>query len=529
MSTSNYSDLYLNDLIEKIYVNGYLDEEIEQGYLEYKLRLDKADNNSIKNLASQMLWRVNEGKIFYNSYKAYYVLGIRDNGKFGNIGIDIMNKSVDILKSICKIAGLTIDYIFTHKYNNDKYIKIIIIKKTINRHLPELKTFLLGNTLTEKTTFLGNLCYDTIDSNSKLLILKHKHEIYSGRTSSINHEIIGLASNNIINYKNNSLDFYNSWDKIFNQSDAIINIFDSPGDIKYIKTTLSNLLNINPEIILIFTNKYDLENNLSFLIDKIKIALFLESKIHIIFTHEKDTVYSLDDSLINNLKQQLIDNLNYEINDIIFLCNNDINSINNFKEILKSNIFDTRIIKTTITSELNFDIYEIFDIPVLNKNIIISGKLNSGIIKVNTECYININTKIKIVNIHNKNIDCDILLGGETGCLEIEFIDEKIGLSRYMTIHDNYDNILNTKNINIIIKKEYNQNINNFNIGDELYIYSKYFSNAFTIQNIDNTDNNTINISLKQLDDQSVIINKINPKLVIKFNNSYLVGELNYT
>jgi GTPase len=118
--------------------------------------------------------------------------------------------------------------------------------------------FLLGNSMTEKTNFLGNLCYGTIDDlngKSKLLILKHKHEIYSGKTSSIHHEIIGLTDK-IINYKNNSLDFYNSWDKIFNQSDMIVNLFDSPGDPKFSKTTISNLLNINPEIILIFTNKF---------------------------------------------------------------------------------------------------------------------------------------------------------------------------------------------------------------------------------------------------------------------------------
>jgi hypothetical protein len=504
MSTNDYSDSYLNGLIYKVHTNGYLDEEIEQGFLEYKLRLDKANDSSIKNLASQMLWRVNEGKIFYNSYKAYYVLGIKDNGKFGNICLDIIDKSIENLKKICQIAELTIDYIFTHKYNSDNYIKIIIIKKIIDRHLPELKMFLLGNSMTEKSTFLGNLCYDTIDDlngKSKLLILKHKHEIYSGKTSSIHHEIIGLTDK-IINYKNNSLDFYNSWDKIFNQSNTIVNIFDSPGDPKFIKTTISNLLNINPEIILIFTNNYDLQNNLFSLIDKIKLAIFINSKIHIVFTVDKDkTNY-------DELLEELQENINYKLdsNNISFLCNNNIDSFRHFKDKLKTNIMDTQLIKKYISQELNFDIYEIFDIPVLNKNIIVSGKLNSGIIQINMECYVNYNTKIKILNIHNKNIDCDTLLEGETGCLEIEFIYERININRYMTIHNNYDNIISTINISVFIKKEYNQN-SNYNIGDEMYVYSKYFCNIFSIQNID-IMYDKINIILKQIDDQKVIINK---------------------
>ena len=131
MSYSN-EDKILNVLIEKLKTNKYLDEEVEYDNIEYKLRLDKMDNAQMKKLESQMLWRINEGKILHNICKAYYVIGIQDNGKLGNINLDIINESINKLKKICDNANLVIDYIFKYKYNEDKIIAIAIIKKAIN-------------------------------------------------------------------------------------------------------------------------------------------------------------------------------------------------------------------------------------------------------------------------------------------------------------------------------------------------------------------------------------------------------------
>ena len=198
------NDNIISTLINKIKNNGSLEEEIEQGAIEYKLRLDKMSNSSLKKIESQMLWRINEGKIIYNIYKAYYVIGIHDNGQLGNINSDIIENSILVIKKICENANLKVDYIFKYKYEKDCMIAIILIKKTINKHIPELNIFLLGNTNTNKTTLLGNLCYDSIDDNkgkSRLLILKHKHELSSGKSSSIHHEIIGINDNKIINYR----------------------------------------------------------------------------------------------------------------------------------------------------------------------------------------------------------------------------------------------------------------------------------------------------------------------------------------
>ena len=540
-----YEDKILNSLIEKLKTNKCLDEEVEYDILEYKLRLDKINKPQMKKLESQMLWRINEGKLLHNICKAYYVIGIQDNGKFGDMSLDIINESIIKLKEICDNANLVIDYIFKYKYNDDKFLAIVIIKKCLNKHIPELNIFLLGNQNTEKTTFLGNLCYGTIDDSSgksKLLILKHKHEIYSGKTSSIHHEIIGLnkENNSIINYKNSSLDFNNSWDKIFNKSDIIINIFDSPGDNKFQKTTLNSILNINPDIVFLFTNYTDISTSYE-IIEKIKLCIELNKIFYIIITKEPNCEISfynilevfqkkiLDKDLMYNLvntnkSKSKESDIKSNIIKYIFIDNRNDETFNEFKSVFAEIINENYIIYQQSPKKENtcFHIYEIYDIPFFNKNTILSGKVISGNLEINKIYNLN-HTKIKIINIHNKSIDCDILYKGETGCIEIEFIENKININKFMTITDNIQNL-------IVPEKLYIKNNNLIYNEDNIQIYSKYFSGNFNLKNIDKNLFELVNNNSNKIIINKIIINNDsfinNNKCIIKYKDNILVSEI---
>ena len=56
-----------------------LPPEIEEGNIEYKLKLD--NRNKIEKLATQMNWRLIEGYNMYNKHEAIYYLGITNDGK----------------------------------------------------------------------------------------------------------------------------------------------------------------------------------------------------------------------------------------------------------------------------------------------------------------------------------------------------------------------------------------------------------------------------------------------------------------
>ena len=66
-----------------------------------------------------------------------------------------------------------------------------------DRHSVDLRLAVLGNADVGKSTLLGVLTYGELDNGrgrSRLNMLRHLHEIRTGRTSSISHEILGFDS-----------------------------------------------------------------------------------------------------------------------------------------------------------------------------------------------------------------------------------------------------------------------------------------------------------------------------------------------
>jgi GTPase len=70
-----------------------LPPEIEQGNIEYKLKIDPNSSNRLERLVTQMKWRLQEGL-----GEAIYELGVGDNGKFHGLNDIDMKKSLDTLK-----------------------------------------------------------------------------------------------------------------------------------------------------------------------------------------------------------------------------------------------------------------------------------------------------------------------------------------------------------------------------------------------------------------------------------------------
>lgn len=67
-------------------------------------------------------------------------------------------------------------------------------------------------------------------------VFNYKHEIDSGRTSSIGHQIMGFDNDgNIVNCK---FERQPTWTKIVNQSNKIITFYDLAGHEKYLRTTI---------------------------------------------------------------------------------------------------------------------------------------------------------------------------------------------------------------------------------------------------------------------------------------------------
>lgn len=123
----------------------------------------------------------------------------------------------------------------------------------------QLRVSLTGSTTSGKSSLLGTLSTSTLDNGrgkSRLSLLKHRHEIVSGVTSSLAQELIGyqevatvkkaIASNtNVINYASGNV---SSWNDIHAASEEgrLVFVTDSAGHPRYRRTTVRGLVSWAP-------------------------------------------------------------------------------------------------------------------------------------------------------------------------------------------------------------------------------------------------------------------------------------------
>lgn len=123
----------------------------------------------------------------------------------------------------------------------------------------QLKISLTGTTSSGKSSLLGSLTTATLDNGrgkSRLNLLRHRHEIASGMTSSVTQELLGYSdtahaagqdeSVNVVNYASGNV---SSWVDIHAscQSGRLVLLSDSAGHPRYRRTTVRGLVGWAPD------------------------------------------------------------------------------------------------------------------------------------------------------------------------------------------------------------------------------------------------------------------------------------------
>lgn len=113
---------------------------------------------------------------------------------------------------------------------------------------PQLRVTLTGPTTSGKSSLLGTLITGALDNGrgkSRLSLLRHRHEMTSGVTSSIAQELIGYKDNIIMNSLRGNI---GSWVDIHDCSEngRLVFVSDSGGHPRYRRTVLRGLMNWAP-------------------------------------------------------------------------------------------------------------------------------------------------------------------------------------------------------------------------------------------------------------------------------------------
>ncbi|KAF2121849.1 hypothetical protein BDV96DRAFT_562450 [Lophiotrema nucula] len=138
---------------------------------------------------------------------------------------------------------------------------------------PQLRVSLTGATMSGKSSLLGSLTTSTLDNGrgkSRLSLLKHRHEIQSGMTSSVTQELIGYsdivdqdgrsASTQVISYGAGNV---SSWMDIHVSAvnGRLVFLSDSAGHPRFRRTTVRGLVGWDPHWTLLCIPADNTENS----------------------------------------------------------------------------------------------------------------------------------------------------------------------------------------------------------------------------------------------------------------------------
>lgn len=118
--------------------------------------------------------------------------------------------------------------------------------------IPEVRVAVVGNVDAGKSTMLGVLTSGVLDDGrgkARIGLFRHKHEIESGRTSSIGQEILAFDSTgNVINASAGLSGVRRAgWDEICPGAHKVVTFMDLAGHEKYLKTTMFGLTGGAPD------------------------------------------------------------------------------------------------------------------------------------------------------------------------------------------------------------------------------------------------------------------------------------------
>jgi GTPase len=451
-------------------------EPDKTGNIEYKLHLSKKDKKAQDNMVSQMLWRMNEGKNKCGRYEAHYILGVHDDGSFSTINERTLNLTTNILRGVAKKANANIVsekiYVF-----GERMLSHVVIRKNIEeRHVPETNIMIMGPPDVGKSSLMGRLTYGQKDDGkgfSRKLVLRHIHEKSSGSTSCPKYDTIGFAGDNLMNY---SIGIEFNLENIYNASDRLVNLIDTPGDTRCIKTIMYTMSSIRPDSIIVCvpcvtpvkksthietditdtksmgaleyimihqeTYKFIISACLAYdikpiivltkvdLIDSSKNIAEYREKITSIFNEWMIELIGLENIITieyNEKKSESTSENTFDDISMILVSNVTDQGYTDLISYLSKIVRDERKFSHRDNSEDQmFIINDSFTIPdagTIFHGTMISGTLNVGD-SVDILCHGAL-TKKKIKSIHRKTLDVERLFPGESGCVKFHGKYEK--------------------------------------------------------------------------------------------------------
>nr|CAD7404549.1 unnamed protein product [Timema cristinae] len=244
-----------------------------------------------------MKWRLREGQ-----GEAIYEIGVEDNGVMAGLADYEMDASLQTLEQMAFKLGATTTVLrerILDNGNGRKVAEVLVRKIPDDQHNIEVRVAVMGSADAGKSTLLGVLTQGQLDNGrgrARLNMFRHLHEVNSGRTSSISHEILGFNNQGkVVNYSQ-----LITAEEICESSTKLVTFIDLAGHRKYLRTTILGLTGYSPHHVMLVVSSS--AGVLGMTHEHLAIAMALDVPFFIVITKTDrtsphDTLHSLDNML----------------------------------------------------------------------------------------------------------------------------------------------------------------------------------------------------------------------------------------
>ncbi|XP_054460885.1 GTP binding protein 1, like [Anoplopoma fimbria] len=220
-------------------------EAADHLHLSSKLVLVSPTGQQYDSLLKHLREQIGEG-----CGETIYVVGMGSDG--GDYGLDEkdMEASVATVRSLCEQIEADLIFLRERTDTGGKIRDYLIRRRVGEQDFLEVRVAVVGNVDAGKSTLLGVLTHGELDNGrgfARQKLFRHKHEMESGRTSSVGNDILGFDQEGQVVNKPDSHGGGLDWTKICEKSSKVITFIDLAGHEKYLKTTVFGMTGHLPD------------------------------------------------------------------------------------------------------------------------------------------------------------------------------------------------------------------------------------------------------------------------------------------
>ncbi|KAH8406013.1 hypothetical protein KR215_002673 [Drosophila sulfurigaster] len=177
-----------------------------------------------------------------------YEIGVGEDGSDCGLNAEQFEASVETLRQLANAIDADMVKLRERPSEKGKIGQFLLRKHIETTDFMEIRVAVVGNVDAGKSTLLGVLTHGELDNgrgHARQRLFRHKHEIESGRTSSVGNDILGFDGiGNVVNKPDHG---HLDWVKICEKSSKVITFIDLAGHERYLKTTVFGMTGHAPD------------------------------------------------------------------------------------------------------------------------------------------------------------------------------------------------------------------------------------------------------------------------------------------